>query len=56
MARQITSQQTVERLANVIVCSIEDGIVLCRTQQRAKPLKDIAGELQCLVTRYIEEG
>jgi TetR/AcrR family transcriptional regulator, lmrAB and yxaGH operons repressor len=38
-----------ERLAALIIASIEGGIILCRTQRSPKPLQSIAEELALLI-------
>lgn len=53
---RLNSDQETERLAHLILCAIEGGIVLSRTRRSGVPLKDVAGELRILIRHHTEQG
>lgn len=44
------SQERAERLAALVIASLEGGIILCRTRKSRLPLEQIAAEIGILIT------
>lgn len=55
IAEKIHSRSEVNRLAHMIICSIEGGIVLCRTERDSAPLEDVAEELHTLIKHHMND-
>jgi len=52
LSARIDSEMQVNRLASLIICSIEGGIILCRTEESPEPMQDIAEELFILIEHH----